>query len=185
MRKILYLTMIVALMLVIIPYSLGDVQAESSQITVKDHKNHNVSQKQVDNDLNMEENHELSEAQIIAVTQQFLNHLVQETDENYKVKNYQSLKEYKNSFSNIASEKVVNKYVNYLYEEKGQALYIIPTETPAWFAPSNEYEKTSLDNNTYRITQSNDMEMYGEYTIIFDIKLNENGQPYIINVQYQ
>ncbi|GEL77930.1 hypothetical protein [Tenuibacillus multivorans] len=185
MKSFMTYVLIAAIIFVIIPISLAKVSAETEIITISKHDHHLEFHKQLAGKVNVQASSTLTEAQVVSITEKFMDHLVQDVDEDYRVQNYQSMESYKDSFKQLASQKVVDMYVDMFYEEKGQALYIIPTETPPWFVEGNEYELEQLDEQTYRVTQTNDLELYGTYTIMIDLKLNDNGEPYIINVQYQ
>lgn len=127
----------------------------------------------------------LDKQQIENVMSEFMDQLVQEVDDNYKVIKYNSITELKNSFSHLASPNVVDQFIDYYYYEEDDMLYIVPTETPPWFEPSNDYQLEKLNENHYRVIQTNNSDLHGEYTIVIDIKLNELNEPYIINITYQ
>ncbi|RPF50275.1 hypothetical protein [Aquisalibacillus elongatus] len=187
MKKLIYLLTLVALILVLIPFTLAHVEADSNSYKAQQAQERVAFGKEPISQVKGQatEQKELSDEQVITITNQFMDHLIQETESDYEVKNYQSLEEYKSSFKDLASKNVVDQFVDYYYEERGQALYIKPTETPAWLIPDNDFNTERLSDDTFRVTQTNDIELYGKYRVIFDIKLNENDEPYIINVQYQ
>ncbi|MGP4072966.1 hypothetical protein ACTWQB_10490 [Piscibacillus sp. B03] len=185
MKKITYLIALTALILITIPYSLSDINAESSSYNSEDFSKHVVSSKVTGQADWTSEQAELSNEDINQVLNQFMDQLVQETDDQWKVLNYQSLEEYKSSFDQIAERKVVDYFVDEIYYEEGQTLYLKGMDTPPWFDSDQDFNKEQLDDETYRITQDNESDFYGNYRIVIDLKLNENGEPYIINVQYQ
>ncbi|MFD2639696.1 hypothetical protein [Piscibacillus salipiscarius] len=186
MKKVVYLITLSALILLAIPYSLSDINAESNTYHANDYTTHQTSSKVALGQAKItKEQQELTNKQVKQVLNQFMNHLIQETNDQYQVVNYQSLEEYKSSFKGMANSKVVDFYVDEIYYEKGQALYLKGMDLPPWFEEEQEFSKESLDHNTYRITQTNQSDLYGNYRIIVDLKLNEDGEPYIINVQYQ
>ncbi len=187
MKKIIYLLALTALILIIIPYSLTDINAESDSYHASHLSAHEFSSKTLVGQASWskEQNVELTDEQIDQVLDQFMDHLLQKTDEEFRVLNYQSLEDYKSSFKGLATSNVVDQYVDEIYFEKGQALYFKPTDTPPWFESDQPFDKEKLDERTYRISQSNENELHGNYHILIDLKLNENNEPYIINVQYQ
>lgn len=185
MKKVVYLITLSALILLAIPYSLSDINAESNTYQAKNLTNHETSSKVALNQAKFTNQQELSDKQVKQVLNQFMNHLIQETNDQYQVENYHSLEAYKSSFNGLATKKVVNFYVDEIYYEKGQALYLKGMDLPPWFNEKQDFNKETLDHNTYRITQTNQSDLYGNYRIIVDLKLNQDGEPYIINVQYQ
>jgi hypothetical protein len=102
---------------------------------------------------------------IFLLTDKFMNHLVQETDQDYKVKKYHSKNELIESFSSIASKEVAKKFVDVYYKETGGNLYIIPTETPPWFTRNQSYKLDKINETETNVTQLNSSELYGDYKI--------------------
>jgi len=107
---------------------------------------------------------ELSHEQIVSTLGEFMEILVQETDEHGIVLRIDNLEDLYQAFDALAAREVVQPYVEYYYTETEEGLYLLPTETPPWFIPENEYDiKTS--GNKVTITQQNTTDLYGTYTI--------------------
>ncbi|GGC81133.1 hypothetical protein GCM10007216_09570 [Thalassobacillus devorans] len=107
----------------------------------------------------------LGKATIEERTDQFMEHLVQETDENYKVLNYDSKEALLDGFEPIATRQAAKEYVDFYYKEKQSGLYILPTETPPWFVNGQPYDTIDIDKNHKKVIQKNNNELYGDYKI--------------------
>lgn len=114
----------------------------------------------------------------------FMGRLVQEVDDNYRVKGYDSKEALLKMFASIADEQLAKKFIDYYYEERNGALYIIPTELPPWVELGNEYDLKQLNENEYKLTQENKSDLYGMYTIHVTFTF-ENGKWLISDVQYE
>ncbi|MGM8216525.1 hypothetical protein ACLIA0_13225 [Bacillaceae bacterium W0354] len=177
--------MILTLGIVIL--SIITVNAETNTpFTMHNHENHQLLKIERNEFINVEKNDaELSHTQIVQVTKRFMDQLVQEVDDDYKVIKYNTMEQLKNSFSNIATKNVVDQFVDFYFVEKEDGLYIIPTDTPPWFESNADYEMKKIGDQSFLITQQNKSDLHGNYTIMFEIKLNEKDEPIIINVQYK
>ncbi|WP_106496835.1 hypothetical protein [Lentibacillus sp. Marseille-P4043] len=102
---------------------------------------------------------------VIAKTNKFMTLLVQKTDDYYKVRNYQTKEELSKAFKKVASEKVAKKYIDAFYNEQPDGLYIVPTETPAWFNEKNDFRMIQLKQNQAKVIQHNSSDLHGNYTI--------------------
>ncbi|ENH97126.1 hypothetical protein J416_06742 [Gracilibacillus halophilus YIM-C55.5] len=113
----------------------------------------------------LESQHQLTHEDIVKKTDQFMDTLVQDIDKNYRVKNYDTKKELLSEFESFMNKEVAKPYIDFYYKEKEEGLYIVPTETPAWFDNDNTYEKIEEENEHVVIQQTNQTDLYGEYTI--------------------
>ncbi|MFP7492147.1 hypothetical protein SFC66_00060 [Terribacillus saccharophilus] len=128
------------------------------------------------------EQQELNDEQIDQLTSAFMDKITQDIDSNYKVLNYNTKEELLKSFDEVAAREVSEPIVDFYFTEEADGLYILPTETPAWFNPDNSY-KVETDSDKYvTITQSNTDELYGNYTI--EIKFLYDGGWKIAAVKY-
>ncbi|SER99471.1 hypothetical protein SAMN04487944_114127 [Gracilibacillus ureilyticus] len=107
----------------------------------------------------------LSDDKMIAMMDQFMDTLVQEIDEENRVVKFRTKDSLIDEFDSIATKEVVRPYVDYYFVEQNGELFIIPTETPAWFIKDNEYEKDTISDNKVELTQENETDLYGPYTI--------------------
>ncbi len=171
--------------LLVVPYSYITLSAAPHQLTGSFQENHLVGllAKEKAEDFEREEE-EITHEQIASVMRDFMDKLVQDVHDDYRVKDFDTMSDLKGDFTSISSEKVTNKFVDFYYEEKGDGLYIVPTSTPPWFEEENEYEVTETSDQTFKVEQNNQSEFYGEYTIVFEIQLNDGNQPFIIDVHY-
>lgn len=117
---------------------------------------------------------ELKHEQIISLTDQFMEELVQDTDEWYKVINYQSKEAFIEDFTQLASKSVAEKYINAYYIQEEDGLYVIPTSTPPWFVNDQEYQVKKNDTYTFTVTQQNLSELHGDYTIELEFTFDGN-----------
>ncbi|WP_373893128.1 hypothetical protein ACUL41_06940 [Virgibacillus natechei] len=107
----------------------------------------------------------ITHEEVISLTNNFMDILVQDTDENYKVVNYDTKDELLNAFEQITTRETAKVYVDYFYKEGSDGLYILPTETPPWFMEENEYDMVQLDNKQVKVVQENQSFFYDEYEI--------------------
>ncbi|MDC3418276.1 hypothetical protein [Aquibacillus salsiterrae] len=112
---------------------------------------------------------ELTHDELVKITDEFIRLLVQQSDSNNKVINYQSKEMLVEAFKSIATKEVAKPYIDYYFEEKDSGLYIVPTETPPWFEKDQKYEMIDIGNNKVKISQSNQNELYGEYKIELEL----------------
>ncbi|GAA0465029.1 hypothetical protein [Alkalibacillus silvisoli] len=185
MKQLVYL-LVVSIMMFIITISHSQLSAAPAMFTVSEQQSHQsllIQKEQINIDESI--NHQLSHEDIVGVMDQFMEQLVQETKEDYEVIQYDSVEQLKDSFSEFASSRVTELFVDdYYYEEQGN-LYIIPTATPPWFIDGVEYEQKKVESGHYLIKQENVTDFDGEYTIIIELQLKDGNQPYIMDIQYE
>ncbi|QXE00759.1 hypothetical protein [Terribacillus sp. DMT04] len=128
------------------------------------------------------EKQELTQAQINKLTAAFMDKITQDIDANYKVINYDTKEELLKSFDEVAARTVSKPMVDFYFTEKADGLYIVPTETPAWYNPDNSYKVKTESDKYVTITQSNADELHGNYTI--EIKFLYDGGWKIAEVKY-
>ncbi|WP_347549193.1 hypothetical protein ABFG93_17000 [Pseudalkalibacillus hwajinpoensis] len=123
-----------------------------------------------------------AEAKTIAVekleveklSDEFINRIVQDTDDQYQVKNFSSEEEINNHLREVASEDLAKKITTSYFEERDGALYIVPTELFPWMNSDNPYELTQLNEYEYQLVQSNQSDLYGSYTIEIKFLYEDN-----------
>ncbi|QGH34272.1 hypothetical protein GI584_09650 [Gracilibacillus salitolerans] len=145
----------------------GIEQMYAKQDHLHAQKNTGLKQVQVENIKQAAETNDeddITHEEIVKLTDTFMELLVQEIDDHYKVEQFDTKEELLNAFEPYVVKEAVQPYIDYYYEEKEDGLYIVPTETPPWFEKKEDYKKESEDNKV-RITQSNENELYGPYTI--------------------
>lgn len=121
----------------------------------------------------MEMNRYISHEEIVRLTDEFMNILVQETDENYQVKDHVDKESLVKAFDSVSTKEVVKPYVNTYYYEENGVLYIIPTETPPWFDKQNEYDVLQLEQNKFLVKQENQSDLYEDYKVDIEITFVE------------
>src|SRR5699024_10586467 len=127
------------------------------------------------------EQEELTHEQIVDLTDTFMELLVQEIDDHYRVVRFETIEELMDAFTPYITKEAVQPYIDFYYEEKEDGLYLLPTETPPWFENEVEYDKETLDNGNVRVTQHNENALYGKYTIMIDFEYND-GTWKIVNI---
>ncbi|KGX89530.1 hypothetical protein N781_07400 [Pontibacillus halophilus JSM 076056 = DSM 19796] len=118
---------------------------------------------------------ELTDEKIKRMTSLFMEKLVQDTNEDYKVLNYDSKAELIQSFESISSKTLAKKYVDFYYKEYDDGLYLIPMDTPPWFDPQQNYEITNVSSNEVQLKQDNKNELYGDYSISMTFSKEEGS----------
>ncbi|MFC2947124.1 hypothetical protein [Virgibacillus sediminis] len=112
-----------------------------------------------------------SHKEIIRVTNQFMDILVQDVDEQYRVLQHKTKEGLLQSFDEVADRGVSEPYVDYYYTEKSEGLYLLPTETPPWFDENNSYDMVQLEDDKVKVIQKNDSVLYGTYQIEIEFTL--------------
>lgn len=126
---------------------------------------------------------ELSEGQVSELADTFMEILLQDIDEKYKVVKYSTKEELFGEFDKVALRQAAEEFVDFYYTEETDGLYITPTQTPPWFMEENDYDMIKKDNGDVRVVQENYSEMTGIYTIQLDFTF-DNGWK-ISSVSYQ
>ncbi|WP_153465244.1 hypothetical protein [Sediminibacillus terrae] len=112
--------------------------------------------------------------ELVSVTETFIDLLVQETDDNYRVTNYHSIDEITDAFTKVATPSAAKKYIDYYYEEKGDGLYLLPAETPPWFQSESEYEMIESGDGTVKVIQDNQTDLHGSYTLELELTYDDS-----------
>lgn len=110
----------------------------------------------------------------VTLTKELTNRVVQKTDNQYKVENFSSKEEMSNHLQGVASEELSNKITDFYYEEKDGALYLKPTELFPWVEYENDYDVKKVNEFEYQLVQSNESDLYGNYTIEINFEYVNN-----------
>lgn len=102
---------------------------------------------------------------IIEGWEQFDQFIYQEVNENYQVIHFDSKKELLSAFRDAIKEDFATEMIDYYFTESDQGLYLIPTEGPPEFIPTNDYHMLQLSETDVVIQQNNISTIYGEYKI--------------------
>lgn len=124
----------------------------------------------------------LTEEIIIEKTEAFIDILLQDIDENYKVKGVSTKEALINQFNDVIIKEAVEPYVDFYFEEYEDGLYIVPTELPPWFIAGEPYEMNELENGNVIVKQENDLDLYGVYQIEIEFSYQEDWR--IVRVEY-
>lgn len=116
-----------------------------------------------------EEIPELTDSELQEIMDRFIDTLVQDIDDQYKVIGISTKAELYELFTPIAKKEAVEPYISFYYHEEEDGLYIVPTELPPWFVAGVPYITEILDERTVKISQDNYLDIYGSYRI--EIKL--------------
>jgi len=150
-------------------------------------KNHQVSssptqlKEQVTTRENL--NPELSHQDIVALTNTFMDTLVQETDHNYKVIQFGSNDELINELEKVTTREIAKGFVDYYYTETTEGMYILPTETPPWFLEENDYDMIKVNESTVKVIQDNYTELDGKYRLELEFTYKTDWK--ITNIHYE
>ncbi|WP_284141478.1 hypothetical protein [Virgibacillus sp. LDC-1] len=126
----------------------------------------------------------LSEEELFQLSDQFMNTLVQESDDYYRVLDAQTKEDVILKFAGIATAEVASIYVDYYYREENGELYIVPTELPPWFQKANNYRMVQLNNHSVKVIQENQSDLDGNYHIEMEFTYDEKTWK-ISNVTYK
>lgn len=125
---------------------------------------------------------ELSDEELVAIMNAFIDILIQDIDDQYRVIGLDTKAELIDEFSSIAIAEAVEPYVHFYYYEQPDGLYIVPTELPPWFVEGQPYQKEMTDQGTVKITQDNFLEIYGHYRIEIELAYQKGWK--IINIEH-
>jgi hypothetical protein len=130
----------------------------------------------IESEENVQEQAALTHENIVKLTDQFMETLVQQADDQNKVTDYYSKAALLNAFDTIATKETAAEYVDYYYYEEAGGLYIIPTETPPWFVKENDYDIVQLDKDKVKVEQENESAMFGRYSITIEFTLDKTQE---------
>lgn len=148
-----------------IPSTINLVNHTNSEKIIDDKKK---KQDKVKEETELEK---LTHEKIVALTDGFMDTLVADIDENYQLVEYNTIEQLEKAFLRYAKPGVAEPYIDFYFEEKDGAVYIVPTETPPWFVEENEYTLNAISDQKYLLTQTNTIELYGTYTIQIEFEL--------------
>ncbi|MEC5424887.1 hypothetical protein QGM71_15480 [Virgibacillus sp. C22-A2] len=129
-----------------------------------------------------EETPELTHEKLVFLTDQFMKLIVQEIDDNYKVKDFDTKESLLHAFERVTTRDVAEIYVDFYFTEEPDGLYILPTETPPWFMKDNAYDMIQVEENVIKITQENHLDLYGDYRVEIELTFDEEWK--ITNIKH-
>lgn len=135
-----------------------------------------------DNQQTGEKESSITHDQIVSLTDEFMEILVQDVDENYKVINYDTKDELLHAFEQVTTRETAKPYVDYFYTQEADGLYILPTETPPWFIEGNAYDMIQLDKSQVKVVQENQTVFYDEYEIEIEFTFEQEWKITTINI---
>lgn len=113
----------------------------------------------------------------------FKQQLMQETDENGKVKAFETKKSFLKSFDLYVDKDALLQFTDVLYEEKENGLYLISLDTPPWFNPDNDYDMIEVAKDKMVVQQENTSALNGTYNISFTFIYKDGWQ--VLDVDYK
>lgn len=125
----------------------------------------------------------ITHEEIIVLTDKFMEQLVQEIDDDYRVVHFDTKEALESSFDDIAMREVTVEYTDFYYEETADGLYILPTETPPWFIETNDYHVIQLNKGQVKVVQENETHLYGQYTITYEFSFEDKEHWKITNIK--
>ncbi|MFD1361421.1 hypothetical protein [Lentibacillus salinarum] len=160
--------------------------ATEPAVLAEQDKSHSVGEVNgSEHDLAEKENvkHELSHAKVVKLTDQFMDMILQETDEANKVIHFDTKQAVLKEFENITTKDVASDYVQFYFHEASDGLYLKPTETPPWFHENHDYDMIRKDAGTVEVVQKNTTDLYGTYTVSIEFSW-DNDQWSITNINH-
>ncbi|TKD69156.1 hypothetical protein [Pseudalkalibacillus hwajinpoensis] len=123
-----------------------------------------------------------AEAKTIAVAKpdvemlsnELINRIMQDSDENFQVENFNTKEEINEHLQEVASEDLATNIADTYYEEREGSLYLIPTELFPWMDNEEPYELNQVNTFEYQLVQTNESDLYGTYTIEINFLYEEN-----------
>ncbi|WP_067725649.1 hypothetical protein [Oceanobacillus damuensis] len=128
------------------------------------------------------DNAELQHDDVIHLTSTFMDILVQDVDEKYKVKSFDTKEELLDEFEKVTARTTAQEYVDFYYMEEADGMYILPTETPPWFLEENDYDMIKVDDSTVKVVQENYTDLYGDY--VLELEFTFDGDWKITEILY-
>lgn len=165
---LLMITIVVFMKTSATPYSQADQKEVHKRISNTKQKQ-NVEHLQQLDYAQDETRPEISHEEIVSLMDQFMDTLVQEVDDNYKVIHFDHIDDLVDELAAISTHEIAQIFIGYYYENKSDGLYIIPTETPPWFMADHPYDVVQLNEDQVQITQTNETDFYGTYTIELEL----------------
>ncbi|WLR60915.1 hypothetical protein [Guptibacillus hwajinpoensis] len=99
------------------------------------------------------------------LSNELINHIIQDTDEEGKVKQFQTIAGVEQDLQKITSKELASEIADVYFTEREGDLYLVPTELFPWVNTDESYELKKLNEFEYELTQSNESDLYGSYTI--------------------
>ncbi|WP_066173901.1 LPXTG cell wall anchor domain-containing protein [Bacillus marinisedimentorum] len=124
------------------------------------------------------ENH--GEPPVEELEKKFKDWVIQDADEDHKVKNFDSKEEFKSKLAEIMAMDVAEYIVNTWYYEEDGSLYIIPKDGPIFLNMEKDYILEEKGENEYKLTQEAENTLRGRYTLTIQY-LKEDGNWIISN----
>jgi len=112
---------------------------------------------------------DISHEEIVTLTDQFMDTLVQAVDDDYKVIHFDHIDDLVDELASISTHEIAQTFIGYYYKDKNDGLYIIPTETPPWFMADQPYDVVQLNQDQVQLAQTNETDFYGTYTIELEL----------------
>ena len=88
-----------------------------------------------------------------------------EYGDDFKATEYESKDELENAFHSIMTSELADYYLDRFFKFEDGEVYVLPQDGPLYINFDEEYQLEEQNENHYKLTQENEDEMRGEYTL--------------------
>lgn len=107
----------------------------------------------------------------LKLEQEFKSIVLQDTDSNQKVINYNNKMNLINKLSKVMKKDLAKKYINNYFKENDNNLYLIPKDSPTWLIENKKIYIKQLNEKNYKAIQYNKNSLIGDYELVINYKL--------------
>lgn len=119
-----------------------------------------------------------SEQILIQYKDTFMN-IVEKTDENGKVTDYDSKEELISHFTTIMSMDLAEWFAETYFREENDQLFLKAMDAPTWFVNDKPYTLEKINEQEYNVIQERNNELLGHVNMIY--KLSYQGKKWIVS----
>ncbi len=95
--------------------------------------------------------------------------VVENTDDQGALENYQTKEELKSDFMTVMSESLAESYVSTYFEEENGTIFVVATEAPVWFEENQDYSFEQISDEEYEVTQDQRNDLIGDLRMTYVI----------------
>ncbi|SET18400.1 D-alanyl-D-alanine carboxypeptidase [Salinibacillus kushneri] len=159
---------------IIFIFIVGCTQDQEQSPTENEQEEQSADDKQEDQSDSEEIDKTLEKQEAEQFIQSFREQLIQETDQNLRVKNFNHKEELINNLSKLADPELAKQYVDVFYKEENNHLYLIPKNGPVLLNKNIPYKLAKNEQGLYYVSQENENEMMGKYSLYILFNRTEN-----------
>ncbi|TCT19071.1 hypothetical protein EDD68_11918 [Melghiribacillus thermohalophilus] len=172
----------------------GDVSSESQKETLAENEHQSSQEDQQNNEENQENEKEntttnssdnsapqeesdqetkgLSEEDARQLVITFQERLFVPVDEEYRVKDFKTIKELLNYIQEVTGDELAESFVDQYYEEREESVYFLPQGMPPLFDSEKDFtlKRTSEEPERYLLEQPNSSDIHGSFTLHITIE---------------